>query len=80
MKPTDGQECDLGTATPEEINRTMARGVSQALQEHRCAGRSIVVWDREHDHAVIIPPEQIVLPDEDQAEMVASPAGDTTSS
>ena len=55
---------DLRSATDEEITETFARGVRAALLAHKKAGQSIVVWDRERDHIVILRPDQIDVPDD----------------
>jgi hypothetical protein len=55
---------DLRDATAEEINEAMTRGAIDALREHKRAGNSVVVWDREKDCVVLVPPEEIIVPDE----------------
>jgi hypothetical protein len=58
---------DLRTATGEEITKVFARGVRAALREHKQAGRSVVIWDREKDRIVILRADQINVPDEPDA-------------
>jgi hypothetical protein len=64
MDPEPANDLDLRTATDEQIRSAFARGVRAALREHKRAGRSVVVWDREKDHIVILRPDQIDVPDE----------------
>jgi hypothetical protein len=58
------EDIDLGTATTEEITEAMGRGVRAALLGHKLAGRSVVVWDREKDQTIILPPDQIIVPED----------------
>ena len=51
-------------ATGEEIRQAMGRAISAALGEHKRAGNSVAVWDSETERVAIVPPEEIVLPDE----------------
>lgn len=64
MKPDQHGTLDLRTATAEQINQAMTLGTIEALRKHE-AGHSVVVWDREHDRIVIVPPDQITLPEAD---------------
>ncbi len=65
MAENDRRETiDFELASGEEINRLIAQGVRRALAEHKRAGRSIVVWDRERDRIVTVPPEQIMIPED----------------
>ncbi len=64
MSEKEVRKFDLRTATPEEMRLRMNLGVADALRDHKEAGNSIVVWDREHDRVVLVPPEQIVVPTE----------------
>jgi len=50
-------------ATGAEICEVLKIAVQKALREHKKAGRSVVVWDREKDHIVILRPDQIDVPD-----------------
>jgi len=53
---------DLRTATTSQVRDAMARGVREALIEHKRAGNPIVVW---RDGRVLeVPPEEIVIPEE----------------
>jgi hypothetical protein len=54
---------DLRTATADQINQAMTLGTIEALRQHQEAGHSVVVWDREHDRIVIVPPDEITLPE-----------------
>ena len=51
-------------ATSEEIREALGHAISAALREHKRAGRSVVMWDREHDRIMIVPPDEIVIPDD----------------
>lgn len=51
-------------ATAEEINWAMNIALIDALRKHKQAGNSVVVWDRENDRIVTVPPEEIVVPEE----------------
>ena len=57
---------DLRTASVEQINTLMRQGAIQALREHKRAGHSVIVWDRENDRIVTVPPEEIEIPEEAQ--------------
>jgi hypothetical protein len=43
----------------------MTRGVKAALREHKRSGNSVAIWDREHDLVILVPPEEIIVPDEE---------------
>jgi hypothetical protein len=53
-------------ATSEEIREAIELAVREAVRRHKRAGNSIVVWDRENDRAVVLPPEQIDIPEDDE--------------
>jgi predicted ABC-type ATPase len=61
-------------ATGSEIRDAMEVAVRKALLEHKRAGRSVVVWDRENDRIVELKAEQIDV-EEDTSEPVARPNG-----
>jgi hypothetical protein len=50
-------------ATGEEIRQAMGDAINAALREHKRAGHSVVVW--EDGRIVVVPPEEIVVPDEE---------------
>lgn len=56
------QGLDLRTATGQEINDAMCKGVRAALRRHKAAGVPIVVW--KNGQIVHIPAEEIEAPDE----------------
>ena len=51
-------------ASDEQICRASALGVRDALREHKRLGNPIVTRDHEHERIVLVPPEEIELPDE----------------
>lgn len=51
-------------ATGNEVRDALEVAVQNALREHKRAGRSVVVWDREKDEIVVLKPEEIDVPDE----------------
>lgn len=51
-------------ADDDEVAEAMGHAISDALREHRRAGVSIAVWDWDQDRVVIVPPEEIVVPDD----------------
>ncbi len=51
-------------ATDEEIAEVMGYAIEDALRAHKRAGVPIAVWDWENNRVVIVPPEEIVVPDE----------------
>jgi hypothetical protein len=51
-------------ATGREVRDAMEVAVRKAILEHKRAGRSVVVWDRENDRIVTLSPEQIEVADE----------------
>ena len=53
-------------ATSQEIAEAMGCAFRQALIEHKRAGNPVPTWDWEKNEVVIIPPEEIVIPDEDE--------------
>lgn len=50
-------------STGDEIRQAMDHAIADALRTHQQAGNSVVFWDREHDRIMIVPPEEIVVPD-----------------
>jgi hypothetical protein len=54
-------------ATGAEIRDALEHAVQNALREHKRAGNSVVVWDRDKDHIVILRADQIELTDESPA-------------
>jgi len=58
------ENLDLRTASGEEVARAMTKGVIDALRAHKLAGNPVVVWDRGRDEIVIVPADEIVVPDE----------------
>ena len=48
-------------ADPEKVTEALARGVREALQQHKRAGNPIVVW--RDGQIVWIPPEKIPVDD-----------------
>jgi hypothetical protein len=57
-EPTN-RPLDMRTATNDEIVEAMNRGVRKALREHKLAGNPIVVWDRDTNTILTVPPEEI---------------------
>lgn len=51
-------------ATFEEIGEAMGYAFREALKEHKRAGVPACTWDWENHRVVIVPPEEIVIPDE----------------
>ncbi len=54
-------QIDLQTADGETVNELLRTASREVLLEHKRAGQSVVVWDRENDQILTIPPEQIPL-------------------
>ena len=54
-------------ATGAEIAEAMGVAVRNAIREHKVAGRSIIVWDRETKQTNEIPAELIEIPGEADA-------------
>lgn len=46
-------------ATGEELRDALEMAAHEALAEHKKAGESVVVWDRENDRIVTLSPEEI---------------------
>ncbi len=59
-------DVDLKTANGETVNELLRTASREVLLDHKRAGQSVVVWDRENDRILTIPPEQI--PDEADAD------------
>jgi hypothetical protein len=53
------EKLDLYTASSDQILRAMRRGAAKALLEHKRAGNPVVVWDREADRIILLPPDEI---------------------
>ncbi|MBX6312603.1 MAG: hypothetical protein IRY99_06740 [Isosphaeraceae bacterium] len=51
-------------ADDEAIVDVMGHVISDALRGHKRTGIPIAVWDRDQNRAVIVPPEEIVVPDD----------------
>jgi len=49
MTDHPADDLDLRSSSVEQITKRMRQGVRQALYEHKQAGRSVIVWDREKD-------------------------------
>jgi len=54
-------------ATDEQIADEMGHAISDALREHKRIGNPVAVWDWEQNRVVVIPPEEIIVPDDDPA-------------
>jgi hypothetical protein len=50
-------------ATGEEIRQAMGNAINAVLREHKRAGHSVVVW--EDGRTIVVPPEEIVVPEEE---------------
>lgn len=62
-----------------EMLAAMRRGVTEALREHKRIGNPVVVWDREADRVVEVPPGEIPCveadtPDERPASIAPTPS------
>jgi hypothetical protein len=53
-------------ATAEEVAEAMGHAIREAVRDHKRAGNPIAVWDWEKNEVVIVPPEEIVIPDENE--------------
>ncbi len=62
LQAPEGRGLNLRTASGQEINKAINRGVYAAFRRHKEAGVPIVVW--KNGRIVHIPPEEIVVPDE----------------
>ena len=54
-----------------EVTRRFEQAVREALIDHKRAGNPVAVW--RDGKVVIVPPEEIVLPGEDEASSVVPP-------
>jgi hypothetical protein len=52
------------SATDEEVAEAMEKAIYEALRHHKRSGVPVAVWDWENDRVVIVPPEEIIVPDE----------------
>jgi hypothetical protein len=59
-------------ATSDEIAKAMGYAIREAVRDHKRAGNPIAVWDWDKNEVVIVPPEEIAIPDEDHV-MAESP-------
>ena len=59
-------------ATTEEIREAMGVAIYAALREHKKAGVPAVTWDYETNRVVLVPPDEIVVPGDVEAEAVKS--------
>ncbi len=64
MRPLDGPEIDRIFADDTLIERALRKGTRDALRMHKAAGNPIAVG---RDGKVVwIPPEEIVIPDDEE--------------
>ncbi len=68
MRDEERPDLDLRTASSGEINEAMTRGAHDALLSHKRAGNPVVVW--EDGRVVVVPPEGIVIPEEEEVEAI----------
>ncbi len=62
-----GTGLDLQTATREEIEAAMKKGVRATLRNHKQAGMPAIVFDYETNEIITLPPDQIPdFPDDDE--------------
>ncbi len=61
-------------ATDEEIARAWGHALSAAFREHKRAGIPVATWDDENHRVILIPAEDVVIPDPQEAEAVPSRA------
>lgn len=61
-------------ATGSEIRDALEIAVRKALLEHKRAGQSVVVWDRDNDQTIILKPDAIDV-SEDPIDAGARPNG-----
>jgi hypothetical protein len=63
MRDQGRDELDLRTATGQQIEQAMTRGVIAALRAHKRAGNSVAIWDRANGRVILVPSEEIIVPD-----------------
>lgn len=68
MMKLESAGLDLHTATTEEIEAAMRKGVRAALRRHKEAGVPAIVWDWKTQEIVSVPPEEIPDFPEDEEE------------
>lgn len=56
-------------ATGEEIADAMGFAFRQAAREHKRAGNPLPTWDWENNRVVMVPPEEIQVPDEEEMDV-----------
>jgi hypothetical protein len=66
MRPLDGDEIDRIFEDDALIERALRKGVRDALRMHKAAGNPIPDW--RDGKLVWIPPEEIVIPDDEELE------------
>lgn len=54
-------------ATTEEVREAMGEAIDAALREHKRAGVPAATWDHETNRVVLVPPEDIPVPEEAEA-------------
>jgi hypothetical protein len=52
-------------ATAQEIAEAMGHAFREALIEQQRAGNPVPTWDWEKNEVVLVPPEEIAIPDEE---------------
>lgn len=72
LKRTD---LDLRTASEEEVEAAMQKGVRAALRRHKEAGVPAVVYNHETGETVLLPPEEIPDYPEDAEDSEPRPEG-----
>ncbi len=60
-------------ASDEEVAEVMEQAIADALRAHKRAGVPIAVWDWEHNHVVVVPPDQIEVPDHGPSDRNGAP-------
>ena len=56
---------ESGTRPAIGIRQAMGDAIREAVRDHKRAGNPIAVWDWEKNEVVIVPPEKINVPDEE---------------
>lgn len=51
-------------ATDEEVAEAMVHAIDKALLAHKRAGVPIAIWDEEAKRVVLVPPEEIEVPED----------------
>lgn len=65
---------NIENVTSDDIRQAMEAAIYDALRDHKRAGNPIAVWDWENECVKIIPPEEIVIPEDDSPNMDPLPA------